>query len=155
MKQLVEDKIIFNPADKTLDFSMYPGFDITKLYAVINVTANAPIYVAGAPGLGVSNISGSIVTLNYNTASQNSADRLNVYYDTAPGYESNTPMENGGNLEKMALLLGYILAELKVLNMQIQALGAGPVGGATHPDIEDLRRSVTHTGDWEDLGGSS
>jgi hypothetical protein len=150
MKQLVEDKIIFNPADKTLDFSRYPGFDISRLYAVINVTANAPIYVAGAPGLGVTSISGSIITLNYNTASQSSTDRLNVYYDAAPGIESNTPVEIGGNLEFQTRILTQILTELKVQSWLLHSLFWRT--SLQSEEIEDLRKSVSHPANWEDTG---
>ena len=55
MKQLITNYApVFNPTTKQLDFSSFPGFSINKLYAVINVTQNVPIFIAGAPGLGIS-----------------------------------------------------------------------------------------------------
>jgi hypothetical protein len=116
MKQLLNFAPQFNPTNKTLDFSALSNFDINKLYAVINVTRNQIIYAPGAPNLGLSSLSGSIITLSYDTSSYSSSDILNVYYDTATGYESNTPMEFGGQLQMMQETLSQILVELKVMN---------------------------------------
>lgn len=155
MKQLLTNyEPIFNPTDKTLDFSTVPGFAINKLYAVINVTQNVPIYIAGAPGLGITSSSnaGTLLTLQYSTTAHSSTDQLNVFYDFAPGYESNTPLENGGNLEKMSYLMQYMLTELKVLNYQMQLLLSGPTNAQNTSDLEDLRRSTKDPGDFEDMG---
>ena len=123
MKQLLNFTPQFNPTNKTLDFSALSNFDINKLYAVINVTRNQIIYAPGAPNLGLSSLSGSIITLSYDTSSYSSSDILNVYYDTATGYESNTPMEFGGQLQMMQETLSQILVELKVMNyLQSEAL---------------------------------
>lgn len=154
MKQLLNNyKPIFSPNVQTLDFSTVPGFNINKLYAVINVTQNLPIFIAGAPGLGVSSFSnsGTLLTLQYNTTGHSSTDQLNVFYDVAAGFESNNPQERGGNLEKIVTMLDYILTELKVLNYQIQAGMFAP----TIPllgDLDDLRSSVKNPADFEDMG---
>ena len=92
MKQLITFQPAFNPTAQTLDFTSYqPGFSINKLYAVIDVTTNTPIYIAGAPGLGVTAVNGSVITLAYATGSLGSTDKLNIYYDTGSGFETNTP----------------------------------------------------------------
>ena len=158
MKQLVTNfKPIFDPTTKQLDFSTYPGFSLGKLYAVINITANVPIYIAGAPGLGITTLNGpdNLLTLQYDTTAQNSTDDLNVYYDTDAGYESNLAQENYGNLEKMRLLMRATLVELKVLNHQISALNSGRIDAKTATDIDDIRRSVSDPSEWEDMGNTN
>ena len=115
MKQLYTLKPIFNPTAKTLDFSLYPSFDVSKLYAVINVTQNTPIYVAGAPGLGITTTNGSLITLAYNTTTHNTSDVLNVYYETKSGYESNSASEQ--TLLNIQEVQESILTELKVMNL--------------------------------------
>jgi hypothetical protein len=113
----------FNPAFKpgtsgngTLDFSLLSGFVVTKLYAVINVTQNTPLYVAGAPGLGLTSVTGSVITLALNTSTHNSTDVINVYYES-----SNIPTElnfaqETGNLARLMEIQTHILTELRVMN---------------------------------------
>jgi len=136
MKQLLSFTPAFNPTARTLDFSAYPNFNISKLYAVIDVTANAPIYIAGAPGLGITAITGGLITLAYATTGFSSTDKLNVYYDTAPGYESNTVQEFGGQLQLMQETMYSVLQELRVMNI-ILAQGLN-----INDDINGLRNDV-------------
>jgi len=115
----------FNPAfkasTKTLDFSLMQGFNIDRLYAVINVTRNQPIYIPGAPGLGATAIAGAKITLSYNTTAHDDADELNVYYSATDNRnESNMALETGGNLQDINELLARILLELRVQNVMIK-----------------------------------
>ena len=117
MKQLLNFSPAFNPTAKTLDFSLVPNFDINKLYAVINVTQGTPIYIPGAAGYGgQTNTSPTIISLVYNTSTHSATDNLNVFYDTAPGVESNFAAEVGGFLEQLAENQNQVLVELKVMN---------------------------------------
>ena len=83
MKVLSTFTPVFNPANKTLDFGALKGFNIDKLYGVINVSRNQPIYIPGAPGLGVTSVSGGLLTLTYDTTSHSGTDNLNVYYEAS------------------------------------------------------------------------
>jgi len=148
MKQLLTSfSPPFNPTAKTLDFTMYPyGFNINKLYAVINVTQGVPIYIAGAPGLGFSSLgnglggtSYSVITLQFNTSTHNSSDLLNIYYDVAPGVESNTPQENNGQLQLMQESMNQVLVELKTMNF-ILAQGLN----INIDDIQSIRNDVNN-----------
>lgn len=141
MKQLIQFKPIFNTTNQTLDFSAYPNFEITRLYAVINVTQNAPLYIAGAPNLGVTNINGSVLTLAYNTGTHSTTDTLNIYYETEPGYESNTPAESGGNLEKLVALMQDVLIETKVTNFLLQGL-YGPINPSMYDYLHQIRNMI-------------
>jgi hypothetical protein len=140
MKQLLPFQPILTPGAAgvgTLDFSAYPGnFNLDKLYAVIDVTANTPLYIAGAPGLGITSINGSVITLAVSTASLNSSDKINVYYDTAPGYESNTVAEYGGQMQLMQETMNQVLQELRVMNIILEQ------GLNINDDIDGLRTYV-------------
>jgi hypothetical protein len=101
----------------TLDFSQLAGFSINKLYAVINVTQNTPLYIPGAPGLGATSVVGSVVTLAANTSTYGSTDILNVYYDASNlPTELNITQESGGNLQRLLENQQHVLVELRVMN---------------------------------------
>jgi hypothetical protein len=136
MKQLLSFTPGFNPTAQTLDFSAYPNFSIGKLYAVIDTTTNTPIYIAGAPGLGVTAVNSGVITLAYATTSFSSTDKLNIYYDTGSGYESNTVAEYGGQVQKMQETMDQVLQELRVMNI-ILAQGLN-----INDDIDGLRNDV-------------
>lgn len=100
----------------TLDFSQLPGFSVDKLYAVINVTQNTPIYVPGAPGLGLTSAVGPRLTLSLNTSTHSATDILNVYYEASNSpIEMNFAQENG-NLARLIDIQTHILTELRVMN---------------------------------------
>ena len=81
MKTAVTYSYTFNPAAKTIDFASFPTFDIKKLYAVVNITANQLIYAVGQSKFGYSSLTGTVLTLNYNTAAMNASDKLMILYD--------------------------------------------------------------------------
>lgn len=100
----------------TLDFSQLPGFAVDKLYAVINVTQNTPIYVPGAPGLGLTSAVGSRLTLSLNTSTHSPTDILNVYYEASNSpIEMNFAQENG-NLARLIDIQTHMLIEMRVMN---------------------------------------
>jgi len=121
MKILSSFNPAFSAANKTLDFSLMQGFNIDRLYAVINVTRNQPIYIPGAPGLGATAIAGAKITLSYDTTGHNDADELNIYYSATDAQnESNMAVETGGNLSKINELLARILLELRIQNVMLK-----------------------------------
>lgn len=83
MKYSTHEKLIFTPAAATLDFSSFPAFDVRNLYAVVDVTAAAPIYLMGIPNMGYSALSpnGHVLTLQASMAGLTAADILAVTYD--------------------------------------------------------------------------
>ena len=143
MKQLINFIPQFNPTNKTLDFSAWPNFEINKLYAVINVTRNQILYAPGAPNLGISSVSGSLITLSFDTSSYSSSDILNVYYDAAPGFESNTPMEFGGQLQMMQETLSQILVELKLQSF-LYSEGFSRIINLRTEELEQLRDDINN-----------
>ena len=79
-KQLITNQVIFTPSTGVLDFSSIPGFSIKKLYAIINITRNTPIYIAGAPGFGAVQHADSrnLVDVEFNTSTHSANDILNI-----------------------------------------------------------------------------
>ena len=71
----------FNPSLKQVDFSTTPSFDVRRLTAIINTTANQIIYASGKSGYGIASVAGSVVTLQYDTTSMSASDKLSVFYD--------------------------------------------------------------------------
>jgi hypothetical protein len=121
MKTLITFSPTFNPTSKVLDFGSLRNFNIDKLYAVINVTRNQPIYIPGAPGLGVTSVVGGTLTLAYDTSSHSATDILNVYYNSSSDkLESNLAQESGGNLDDLNDLMRQILTELKVQSVMLK-----------------------------------
>lgn len=145
MKQLIHFCPAFDPIAKTLDFSALPGFEITKLYAVINVTQGAVMYIPGGAGLGasVSSYSPYVITLNLNTSTFSTTDTLNVYYEVE--------YTNSSDMDPMLMLLGqihevltHLLVEQKV---QTQFLSQGFIGLPLKDDPDLIRADTAASTD--------
>lgn len=83
MKQAIIPIYTFTPAAKTVDLSAIVSFDVKKLTAIINITQNQIIYAIGKSTYGLQSISGSVITLIYDTTAMSSTDKLMVLYDQA------------------------------------------------------------------------
>jgi hypothetical protein len=124
MKSLISFRPVFVPGSSGagfIDFSAYPEFDTERLYAVINVTRNAPIYIPGAPNLGATESQLARIYLSADTSTHNAADTLNIYYEArnVPN-ESNAAQESGGNLERLVEYQEKILIELRLTNILLK-----------------------------------
>ena len=64
----------------TVDLSGIVGFNIKKLVAIINQTKGQMIYATGKIGFRYTNVSGTLITLFYDTSAMSSADVLQVVY---------------------------------------------------------------------------
>lgn len=146
MKQLVTWSPVFNPTLKTLDFSGISNFEINKLYAVINVTRSTPLYVPGTTtfGAAISGNSATAITLTCDTSTHAPSDILNIYYDTSAGYESNAPMETGGNLQSMQEILSQILVELKLQSFLLIELGAYRMNSIKYDELQEIRDDINN-----------
>ena len=124
MKSLITFEPVFSPGASGvgfLDFRAWPNFDTDRLYAVINVTRNVPIYIPGAPGLGASDTQYSKLFWTYDTSTHNAADTLNVYYEQNNNIlETNAAQEAGGNLDRLAFLQEQVLIELRLMNVLLK-----------------------------------
>jgi len=117
MKQLITFDPLFNPTDKTLDFSLLPGFQADMLYGVINITRSQILYAPGTTTYG-GTWAGPVLTLTFDTSSYAQTDELNVYYETDPANSNllynNNARERGGMLDAHYVLLQQVLIELRV-----------------------------------------
>jgi hypothetical protein len=121
MKQLFDFRPLFDPTNKILDFTNLDGFTLKKLYGVINVTKNTPIYLPGVAAYGITGqTTDKILNLTFDTSSHSSTDIINVYYETNTGFQSNTPMEYGGHLQRMSDTMAQMLIELRLMNIMLQ-----------------------------------
>jgi hypothetical protein len=82
MKQAVLYAYSFTAATRQVDTAI-PGFQIEKLYAIINQTKNQIIYAASCPEFGLNSYSGSVVTLLFDTTTMSNSDELMIVYDQA------------------------------------------------------------------------
>ena len=104
MKTVISSVASFNPVNKTIDLSNIAGFDISKLYVIINITRSQPIYLMGKAGYGFTSVVGSEVTLAFDTTTYQANDKFSIIYD---GDADLT------NLGQIVSLLAEIKAELK------------------------------------------
>jgi hypothetical protein len=81
MKRLITTPYIFDASAKTLNLSSIDNFDIKKLYAVLNITRNQIIYAIGTSDYGLQSLSGSTLTLVYDTTTYADTDDLGIIYD--------------------------------------------------------------------------
>ena len=84
MKQSITPSYTFSPGAAgvgTVDLYGISGFNVKKLYAIINIDKNQIIYVVGQSQYGLTNLSGTVLTLAYNTSSMSGSDKLLIIYD--------------------------------------------------------------------------
>jgi hypothetical protein len=144
MKQLLQFTPVFTPGNAglgTLDFTAYPGFKLSKLYAVIDTSQNTPLYIPGTPQFGFAGFANnaSIIQLSANTSTFSATDSIEVFYETAPGYESNLAAENGGQLQMLQETMNQVLVELKVHS---QLLAQGLTLNITADDVQSFRDDI-------------
>lgn len=65
----------------TVDLSGISSFDVKNLVSIINQTRGEVIYATGSAAYRYTNVSGTTVTLFYDTNSHNNADTLQVIYE--------------------------------------------------------------------------
>jgi hypothetical protein len=80
MKKVIITSPTFTPSTKTIDTKIV-GFDIRKLYAIINQTTGNLIYATSVQGKGFTSVSGSVIVLEFDTTSMSSTDTLQILYD--------------------------------------------------------------------------
>lgn len=86
------DTYTFNPTTSILTLTGEGSFAIEGLLAVINVTAEADLYLAGLAGLGYASVAGNAVTLEADTADMSSGDKLLIYYEDATALPVSGPL---------------------------------------------------------------
>lgn len=88
------DNYTFNPAAKTVTFTDYTALNLSDVILITNVTDGTIIFNFASPNL-VGSVDTNVLTLNYDTTSMSSTDKLAIYLD-----DSYTPASD----EAIALL---------------------------------------------------
>lgn len=70
----------FNKSSKTVTFTDYTSISLDSMLLITNVTNNIIIYNFAVPSLGGS-VDKNVLTLNYDTSSMSSADKLQIFYE--------------------------------------------------------------------------
>jgi hypothetical protein len=81
MKTILKTPVIFNPINKTIDFSAVTNFDLRNIYRILNLSTQQDLYVVGAEGYGVSEVTNSIITLEPDLEGMSSNDILFILYE--------------------------------------------------------------------------
>lgn len=84
MKKFITPTYTFTPGASgvgTVNLSGITGFNIKNLISIINQTRGIVIYSTASVDLRYTNVSGTTVTLNFDTSTQNAADVLQVIYE--------------------------------------------------------------------------
>ena len=82
----------FNPVGRSIDFSGKSDFDLRRLYAVINVSADTLVYAVGKPGRGYKTFTNGVLALDYDTSGMSVQDVLLVLYEDGDS-ATNTKLE--------------------------------------------------------------
>jgi hypothetical protein len=79
----------FNPSAKTITFSgLGQSIDLQNILLITNTTANTIIYNFADSSSGAVSFSNNVLTLDYDTTSMASTDKLQIYVDV-PAYEES------------------------------------------------------------------
>lgn len=85
--------VVFAPLARTLDFEEWgEAFDVSRLYAVLNVTRNRVPYAvaegAGGVATGLASVAGTLLTLQNDCAGMAANDVLSVIYEQPLGRQA-------------------------------------------------------------------
>ena len=101
MKKPIVNPPVFDPANRTLDFSGTPSFDIRRLYGVTNIRTGQLIYSPIRPALSPANIAGAVITLSASTNGMLPGDPLFIQYNDGindlPPNASTADRQDTGN----------------------------------------------------------
>ncbi|MBB4199022.1 hypothetical protein GGD83_002833 [Rhodoblastus sphagnicola] len=123
----------FNPAARTVDFSNVSGFVPARLLAIVNSSARAVIYDPTSFGLGITSISGSVITLQANVAAQGASDRVIAFYDDGKS-AATAAMQPALNADGGALSHVTNFPSTQTIAGAVTATdGGAPITGATLP----------------------
>jgi hypothetical protein len=96
MKNYITPSYTFTPGASgvgTVDTNIV-SFNVKLLVAIVNQTRNTIIYGSGLTGRGYTNLSGDILTLEFDTTGHNSGDVLQFIYDDIEQPLTDTQLRN-------------------------------------------------------------
>jgi hypothetical protein len=127
MKVLFEN-YNFNAAAKTVTFNTTDSITLEQLLIITNVTTNQIIYNFADPNAG-GTIASNVLTLDYNTTSMSSSDKLQIFIDNTSSPASDETLQY---LSDQTALLGRMVKLLEPSSRQ-NSVGMQQVdlGGST------------------------
>lgn len=156
MKRLVGTDIvggyIFNPAAKTVTFTgLQYTITLANILLITNTTANTIIYNFADSTNGAVSFANNVLTLDYNTASMNATDALQIYIDVESYEESLATLIRRMNklLESNAVVdsrlrqkvvieaIGTNLAAPTEVNASIPVSGSVTVSGTVTANVSN------------------
>jgi hypothetical protein len=156
MKRLVGTDIVggytFNPAAKTITFTgLQYTITLANILLITNTTANTIIYNFADSTNGAISFANNVLTLDYNTASMNANDALQIYIDVESYEESLATLLRRMNklLESNAVVdsrlrqkvvieaIGTNLAAPTEVNASIPVSGSVTVSGTVNATVSN------------------
>jgi hypothetical protein len=119
----------FDPTAKTVTFSnLAQSLTLANILLITNTTANTIIYNFADPTSGAVSFNNNVLTLDYNTASMNASDVLQIYIDVESYEESLATL-----LRRMNKLLeSNAVVDSKLRQrVTIEAIGANNAANST------------------------
>lgn len=123
MKTIMSFIPTFDPALKTVDFSGFSGFELDRLYAIINITRNKIIYAVAQTGLGQSSFASNVITLQFDTSTHSSSDILMIIYDNQNEIQKTQDVDLSSIAneikqlnENMTLFINFLMANQQQLD---------------------------------------
>lgn len=133
MKQPLLSGYAFAPGLRAIDFGGTAGFDVRRLFAVINVTRNVTIFAAGVTGLGIESAVGSVVTFTTDTTGMANSDALLVLYEDGDS-ASNSKLEQ----IRTVLTAGATAAKQDEAKAALAAIGSALVPLGTDATLQQI-----------------
>jgi hypothetical protein len=106
MKSTLTTSVTFDASEKSLNFSAVTGFDVRRLYAVINMDDGIVIYATGTSGKGYVNVASNVVTLQYDTTGMGDADTLQIIYDDVTALPVSISTPTATTVKQAAVTVG-------------------------------------------------
>lgn len=144
MKRLVDVSYTFTKGGSgvgTVNLSGIAVFDIKKLVAIINLTQGVVIYATGLPSARYTNVSGTAVTLFYDTSSHNNTDTLQIIYDVPEtGYAvASGTVSSVTTLTAPTFAKGFILMNLEASTANIRYKIGGTASASNGQQLQPAR----------------
>jgi hypothetical protein len=124
MKNYITPSYVFTPGASgvgTIETNI-TNFDIKLLVGIINVTRGTVIYWPSSSDKGFTNISGDTITLEADTSSHNSADILQIVYDSTADYPVNVNTGQAQPLTSEQLSESEVADALQAMQLMVETL---------------------------------
>lgn len=140
MKTLITN-YTFDASAQTVTLVDYNPVSLASVLLITNVTDNIIIYNFADPAAG-GIVSGSIITLDYNTTAMDDSDKLMIYYD-----DTSISAATAEQQENISALIETLNSLVNVLSPLGSAMNSGPPGLRVTPNAATLpiSGSVTAT----------